>query len=54
MPFDYGTAAQQTDQTSCGCCTSAWGLKSLHEQGLAAGNLVYDDNTQLPNQNNAT
>ncbi|VUD46312.1 hypothetical protein TDB9533_00798 [Thalassocella blandensis] len=32
MPFDYAKASQQIDDTSCGCCTTAWVLKTLNQR----------------------
>ncbi|OZG71655.1 hypothetical protein BTA51_20485 [Hahella sp. CCB-MM4] len=50
MPFNHTTASQQIDGTSCGCCTSAWGLKVLHEHGLTAVNLTLPNGNNLANQ----
>lgn len=40
MPFDHNTAQHQSERTSCGCCTIAWGLKVLEESNnVTAGPL---------------
>lgn len=53
MPFNHITASQQIDSTSCGCCTTAWGLKVLHENNLTVPTLTLPSGANLANQTQA-
>ncbi|MBB3062611.1 hypothetical protein [Microbulbifer rhizosphaerae] len=53
MPFNHITASQQIDPTSCGCCTTAWGLKVLHENNLTVATLTLPSGANLASQTQA-
>lgn len=50
MAFSPDTAAKQIDPTSCGCCTTAYGLKILHEENLLQNPLTTPNGVALANQ----